>query len=215
MERFDYFKNVENRYKSKISLYRPVVIRLDGKNICKNKEINILDESEGSFAYVLKRTAKYLSFKYKCYVFIASDELNIVFGNPKSLYRHFKSVDTQKITSLIAQEVFYYFNKYFKKQLVYFDARIFVIPQDKFKSYLIYRRNCAMNVLTQYFAKLYLGKEYRINLKLEQIIENLKERCPEYDKRTSYQIEGFLYLNGDRYNVSDFINSLDEEEKLV
>lgn len=208
MERFDYFKNIENRYKSKISLNKPVIVRLDGKNVCKNKDINILDESNNSFASVLKRTAKYISYKYKCYVFVASDELNLIFCNPRILYKNFKSIDTQKITSLLSQEVFHYFNKYFKQQLVYFDARAFSIPQEKFRSYLVYRRNCAKNVLTQYFAKLYLDKEYRVNLKLEEIEENLNQRCPEFKDRSVYNVEGLLYSNGERFKISELIDVL-------
>ena len=35
MKRFNFFKNIENRYKNKISLKKPLILRLDGKGVTK------------------------------------------------------------------------------------------------------------------------------------------------------------------------------------
>ena len=215
--RFDYFKMIENKYKSKISLCKPVVIRLDGKNVCKNEMINILDESQWTFSHVMKRTAEYISNKYQCYVYISSDEFNIIFLKPYSLYRKFKSIDTQKIVSLISQEVFFYFNKYFKSQIIYFDARMFNIEQSKIKSYILYRRGCSINVLTRYYAKHTndVTKEERKFMKFKELDELLSIKSKGYDKRTTFQREGLLYAYGDKYKPLDFLREFYEYEEEI
>lgn len=212
-ERFDYFKNIENKYKSKISTNKALVIRLDGRNVCKNKNINILNENKG-FASTMKIVAEKISSNYGCIVYVASDEINIIIDNTINIIRKFKSSDTQKISSLISQEVFFYFNKFFKEQLVYFDSRCFSIEKNKIMSYLKYRRNCSINVLTQYFAKLYLDKEKRINLSLKELDEILINEVDEYSKRSKYQREGLAYYLGNKLDIEN-IDKIMKSQNLI
>ena len=46
MERFDYFKTIEDKYKNRYSTKKPLVIRLDGRGVTKNKGINLLSLKE-------------------------------------------------------------------------------------------------------------------------------------------------------------------------
>ena len=205
MERFNFFKNIENRYKSKISVKKPLVIRFDGKGITKNPFINLLDEKEGSFSDALKKTAKFISGKYRCISFISGDELNLVFENPLTLISYIKSVDIQKINSLLTQELFYIFNKYINAvKPIYFDCRCFNIPKDKIDSYLLYRVNSASNTAIQYFAKKNIDKELRHGKHLDFIINYLENNIPSYAERTVYQREGFIYIKGNKIIPSKY-----------
>ena len=197
MERFNFFKNIEDRYKSKISIKKPLVIRLDGKGVTKNPYIDLYDESVGSFSDSLKKTAKFISEKFRCISYASNDEINIVFENPYILSRIYKSVDIQKINSLLSQEVFYIFNKFMgTKNPIYFDCRCFNIPEDKILSYLRYRVNSSTNTSIQYFAKRNIEKEKRHGKQLSYIINYLEENIPSYKTRTVYQKEGFIYIKG-------------------
>lgn len=197
MERFNFFKNIENRYKSKISLKKPLVIRFDGKGVTKNIYINLIDEREGSFSDCLKKTAKYMSEKYRCVSYVSNDEINLVFESPVILNRLFKSVDIQKINSLISQEIFYVFNKFMNtKNPIYFDCRCFNIPENKIDSYLLYRANSSANTSLQYFAKKNIEKEKRHGIQLNLIEQYLEKNIPSFKTRTIYQKEGFIYIKG-------------------
>lgn len=206
-ERFDYFKNIENKYKSKISLKNPVIIRLDGRHICSNKNIDLLNEDKGGFSYALKGTAEYFSDKYGCAIYCSSDELNFIIEEPKILEQEFESVDTQRISSLISQEIFEYFNGLYKnKPSVYFDARCFVIPKNKVKSYLLYRRNCEKNVLTIYFSKDRISHGERAYVELSKLDKMLSEKFKEYNERDTFQTEGLIYYYGIPYSYEDYVS---------
>ena len=89
MSRLDFFCKIEDKYNIALKKDRGVILRFDARNTTKNKSINLLDESEGSFSYALKQTAKLLSSKYKCIVYIACDEINILINN-KNFFNLFK-----------------------------------------------------------------------------------------------------------------------------
>lgn len=211
-DNFNYFKTIEDKYKSKISVNKPLVIRLDGKNICSNKSINLLDETEGSFSDILKKTCKHFSDKFSCIVYFATDEINMIFQNPKMLQMIYKSIDTQKIVSLISQEVFNYFNKnYNKYNPIYFDARCFNIPKWKVRSYIKYRRQFGKNVLTTYYAKQRLPYFDRRGLSLIKLEQIMQEKFDDFNKRTSFQIEGGIYSSGADLTIEEMLNSLEKE----
>lgn len=209
MKRFNFFKNIENRYKNKISLKKPLILRLDGKGVTKNPNIDLLDEGENSFSCALKRTGKYIAEKYRCITYISNDEINIIFENPIFISKIFKSIDIQKINSLISQEVFFIFNKYFNtiniKNPIYFDCRCFNIPENKVYSYLKYRYKSSINTSIQYFAKRYIDVKKRHGIKLNEIVYHLENEIPTFKDRTFYQKEGFIYIKGVKKIPSKFL----------
>lgn len=214
-DNFNYFKTIEDKYKSKISVNKPVVIRLDGRHICSNKSINLLDETNGSFSDVLKKTCEYLSNRFSCIAYFATDEINLIFQKPKFLQMMYESIDTQRIASLISQEVFNYFNKNYEKNVydktIYFDARCFNIPEWKVASYIRYRRQCSKNVLTTYYAKQKLPYLNRRGLSLKKLEDVLMNKFMDFNTRTSFQIEGGIYSCGADLSIDELLESLEKE----
>lgn len=208
MERFNFFKNIENRYKNKISLKKPLVLRLDGKGVTKNPNIDLTDDNEGSFSYALQKTGKYISNKYRCITYMSNDELSIVFEKPIIIKKMLKTTDIQKINSLLSQEIFYIFNKYIltETEPIYFDCRCFNIPENKVMSYLKYRYKSSYNTSIQYFAKRSVSTEKRHGVELVKIIENLESEVPTFKERSSYQREGAIYIGGVEKIPSSFLD---------
>ena len=85
MERFDYFKTIEDKYKNRYSTKKPLVIRLDGRGVTKNKGINLLSLKEDSFRGVLNETAKIISKRYNCIAYAHCDEISFIFEEPEVL----------------------------------------------------------------------------------------------------------------------------------
>lgn len=213
IDNFNYFKTIEDKYKSKISVNKPVVIRLDGRNICSNKTINLLDETEGSFSDILKKTCKHFSQEFSCIVYFATDEINMIFQKPKVLRMMYDSIDTQRIASLISQEVFNYFNTNYNKDTyyntIYFDARCFNIPEWKICSYIKYRRQCGKNVLTTYYAKQRMPYFDRRGLSLVKLENLLINKFEDFNTRTTFQIEGGIYSCGADLSTDEVLKSFE------
>ena len=57
-----YFGKIQKKYSMRLSNVNPLVIRLDGKDVTKNKEnIDILENYKSSFYNVMCESAKYFS----------------------------------------------------------------------------------------------------------------------------------------------------------
>ena len=70
-----YFFQLQKKYNMRISTKNPFVIRFDGRQITKNKDINLLDRYNGSFLDSLEKTAEFFSKRYHCFSIFGSDEL--------------------------------------------------------------------------------------------------------------------------------------------
>lgn len=193
---FDYFKLVENKYINRLSISKPIVIRLDGKDICGNPDIDILDETNGGFAYALINTGKFLSIKYKCIVYVTTDEINIVVENPEILKKLYKKLEAQKISTLVSQEVFIEFNKHYNGDRVLFDARTFNLYENKINSYLLHRKSLGNNVFVNHFAKEELKFDERVKVPLKKIEDKLYKISYRFRNRTEYQTQGLSFKNG-------------------
>lgn len=213
MTKFNYFKNIETKYKSNISSNKTLIIRLDGRNVCGNKNLNLLDETDGSLSDSMKKVAQYMSEEYNCIVYVGSDEINIIIRNPKIIINKYESQETHKIASLISQEVFLKFNSFYKGPTeIFFDARCFSIPNNKFLSYLKYRYKATINVLTVYFAK---NKVPTIKRNVGMSLKNLDKKLrkyEEYNNRSIYQKEGLSYYSGIKYETMNLINMFEKYE---
>ena len=205
--KFNYFKTLEDKYKTRLSMKSPIIIRLDGKNICKNKEINMVDESENGFAYALKKTGLYLSRKFECIALVASDEINLIILDPNKLKRIYGHLECQKTSSLIAQEVYFVFNSNFHQEQILFDARTFNIPENKINSYIIHRSQTAKNVYTIYYAKKILSYPERAGLKSVELEELLCKLSYDFKNRSSHNRVGSIYINGNNIDLDTTLKS--------
>lgn len=202
---YNYFGMIEDLYCSKISFFKPIVIRFDAENITKNKEFNILDVSIGDFAYALINTARVLSETYKTYVFCSTDEIDLIFINDTFLHKRFKNRKTQRISSIMSQMLSEVFHSFYKKNKIYFDAKTFNIPMEKVYSYIEYRQKSAFCVNTTYLAKRNLRKSDYVNIPLSMITQKLNEYVPYINKDYQYFQKGILYLNGHLIQLDDYL----------
>ena len=83
----DYFYEIQKKYTMKLSSNKTLVIRLDGKDVTKDENINFLYSHKGGFLYALKDAAKYFSKKYRCYAYCGTDEISFILENPKLLFK--------------------------------------------------------------------------------------------------------------------------------
>lgn len=208
---FNYFGLIEDKYCYNVTLKKPIIVRLDGKGITKNLQINMLDESYGGFAYAMINTARDISEKYNALVSVSTDEINLIFYDSLVVYEMFKSTKVQKISSLISQEVFAIFNSYYKGNTVFFDARTFNVLDNKIKSYISYRSKTTFCVCNTYVAKRTMPVKDRHGVPLEKLCSILDERYPNIKRDYEYFKSGFIFFKGYKINKDkllecDFIN---------
>ena len=67
----NYFYNIQKKYSMRVSTKEPLVIRLDGKDVTKNKNIDLINRLDNSFLDALEKSVAYFSSLYNCYAIIA------------------------------------------------------------------------------------------------------------------------------------------------
>lgn len=201
----NYFFQIQSKYNMRVSIKNPLVIRLDGKNITKNKQFDLLNNYDGSFANLLERTVKYFTEKYHCYCIFGSDEASFIFKEPMILIEDLdkeKVNRTNEIISLFSQYFFEYFNNLDMHLKVFWHGKCFSINPDKVSSYIKYRSKIIKNVMTTYFLqtnKIYIGNS-KIDVKEKEC-----KKLPNYENLKRIQ-DGILYFNGKRIDLEEFYN---------
>lgn len=207
-----YFRNIQQKYSMRVSRKEPLVIRLDGKNVTKNKSIDLLDrENEFSFSNSLEKTAKYFTEKYNCFAIFGSDEVSFICEKPQIIVRDLDSEEnyhSNEVIALFTQYFFDYFNEFDKHKKVYWHGKCFSIPKEKIKSYIKCRSRIIQNVMTTYF--LMKKGQYRGNEKLEDRINKCKSLF-NYDTFSDIE-RGILYYSGTRIDLDKFLDSGEIEE---
>lgn len=202
----DYFNEIQKKYTMKLSSNKTLVIRLDGKDVTKDENINFLYSHKGSFLSALKDAAKYFSKKYGCFAYCGTDEISFILENPKLLFE-----DIQSDTSYFSQETISVFSEYFydffinsyKDRKIFWHAKCFSIPTEKINSYIKYREKIIQNVIVTYFLKKNNIRNVG-NEKLNKRIDTCKT-FSEY-KLLEDEMLGNLFYNGDKIDVTAFIN---------
>ena len=202
----NYFKNIQFKYSMRLSTKLPLVIRLDGKSVTRNKEHNLIEEADnGSFLQAMRRTVEYFTQKYECYAIYGSDEVSFIFTNPIALMDDVNSDrdnHSNEIISVFSQYFFQYFNSVNKHRLIFWHAKCFSIPKEKINSYLKFRSRIIENVMVTYFLK----RNYKNNKELK-LDEKIKEcmQYPDYSVLEKIQ-KGILYFNGEQIDLEAFYN---------
>ena len=203
-----YFHRIENKYQMRISLNKELVIRIDGRNITKNKNISLLEKKANNFVDCFEETVKILTNKYKCLCCFGSDEASFIFDEPKILLEEL-NIDTERnartndIVALFTQEFYDCFNNLYKNEKIYWHGACFSIEKEKVKSYLKFRTTIIKNVMTTYFLKRMMIKDAGSIKMSERIAQN--EGYDSY-KKVKEMENGILYLNGDRIDLDEFLN---------
>jgi len=217
-----YFRGIENKYSLRISLKKPLVIRVDGRNITKDRNISLLKKTENSFLDCFEKTIKILSFKYECLCYFGSDEASFIFEEPEKLLDSFsidktKDARVNEIVVLFTQEFFNIFNEmYNSAEKVFWHGICFSIEKEKINSYIKCRTLVIKDVMSAYFLKRMMVKNAG-RIKIEDRISKSME-FDNYEKIKKEE-EGNLYLRGEKIDKNEFLNSkikvIKEEESDV
>lgn len=198
-----YFFQIQSKYSMRVSFKNPLVIRLDGKDVTKNKKYDLLNNYEGNFRNTLEKTAEFFTKKYKCLAILGSDEISFIFTDPLVVISDLdkeKWNTSNEIISVFSQYFFDYFNEQNKQSKVFWHGKCFSIKNEKINSYIKFRSSVIKNVMTTYFLSKYnikMGKEKQ---------EKREIKCKKlqgYDVLEDIQ-NGVLYLEGDRIDITEF-----------
>ena len=198
-----YFFQIQSKYSMRVSFKNPLVIRLDGKDVTKNKKYDLLNNYEGNFRNTLEKTAEFFTKKYKCLAILGSDEISFIFTDPLVVISNLdkeKWNTSNEIISVFSQYFFDYFNEHNKQSKVFWHGKCFSIRNEKINSYIKFRSSVIKNVMTTYFLSKY-------NIKMGK--EKQEKREIECKKLQGYEVlediqNGVLYLEGDRIDITEF-----------
>lgn len=198
-----YFFQIQSKYSMRVSFKNPLVIRLDGKDVTKNKKYDLLNNYEGNFRNTLEKTAEFFTRKYKCLAILGSDEISFIFTDPLVVISDLdkeKWNTSNEIISVFSQYFFDYFNEHNKQSKVFWHGKCFSIRNEKINSYIKFRSGIIKNVMTTYFLSKY-------NVKMGK--EKQEKREIECKKLQGYEVlediqNGVLYLEGDRIDIIEF-----------
>lgn len=198
-----YFFQIQSKYSMRVSFKNPLVIRLDGKDVTKNKKYDLLNNYEGNFRNTLEKTAEFFTIKYKCLAILGSDEISFIFTDPLVVISDLdkeKWNSSNEIISVFSQYFFDYFNEHNKQSKVFWHGKCFSIRNEKINSYIKFRSSIIKNVMTTYFLSKY-------NIKMGK--EKQEKREIECKKLQGYEVlediqDGVLYLEGDRIDIIEF-----------
>jgi hypothetical protein len=202
----NYFWNIQKKYSMKISKKEPLIIRLDGKSVTKNKDINLMELKEKSFNYAMEKTVVYFTKKYQGLAIYGSDEVSFIFEKPEFIIDDMsteKSQHSNEIISLFSQYFFQYFNSFNKHRVIFWHAKCFSINREKIISYIKYRSRIIENVMITYYLN-------RNNIRLENI-KKLNDKIKECEKLENYSSirkiqKGNLIYKGEKIKLEQFIN---------
>lgn len=200
----NYFIKIQNKYNLKMNVHKPLVIFIDGKNITKSLNYNLIQENKGSFNDIFEQTIKHFSKEFDCLALSGVDEVSFIFEDLNKLldltsYKNFKA---QNIVSLFSQLFFKYFNDRYLNKPVYWHCKCSNIPIGKVNSYLIYRSLTIFELYLTYFLKRRniadAGK-----IKLARKIEE----CDKLDEFKNFKrfAKGRLYANGTQIDLEKYI----------
>lgn len=202
----NYFFQLQKKYNMRISTKNPFVIRFDGRQITKNKDINLLDKYNGSFEDSLEKTAEYFSKKYHCFSIFGSDEINFIVLDPnlviEDLEPNDKTTHSQELVALFSQYFFDYFNHFDLHKKIFWHGKCFSIPDGKVASYIKYRSRIIENVMVTYFAKKNnVNGDFNLLDKLAMC-----KGFPGYEEFIKIK-DGILYYDGERIQLDEFLNN--------
>ena len=152
---YNYFMKVQNKYNLKLNINEPIVVFIDGKNITKSLNYNLIEESKNSFNDIFEQTIKYFSKKFDCLAIYGVDEVSFIFEKGSKLKEKlkYKNLKAHEIVSVFSQLFYQYFNKRYLKEAVYWHCKCSNIPIGKINSYLKFRSLTIYELYLTYFLK--------------------------------------------------------------
>lgn len=206
----DYFQISQNKYNPLLSESKPIIIR-----ICidtKVSGLNFDDEMVGGLPDSLNSFAKKFSREYKCVGLVNFNEINFIFNNTEVLKKKFNKLETQSLTSVFSQEIFYKLNNECNTygSLIYAKINVFNIFDNKIKSYISHRQSQGYNNYLRYCTSRYLRFKDSYRKSPCELFELLKSIRPFSSYKLHYIKNGFICKEG---HIIDFAD-LDKDVKI-
>lgn len=192
-------KNYEDRYRTKLPLKVPAIIRLDGKSFH-----TLTKEFEKPFSYsfqeAMKKTALFLKDNIQgckmAYTF--SDEISLLLVDFDRVETcAWFDYNTNKMNSISAAMASVEFNSqiYTKDSKAYFDARSFSVPREEVTNYFLSRQLDCYRSFILGIAQTYFPEHVLFRKGLRGLIDLISEH-PEASnmlKEWEYSIYGSMY----------------------
>lgn len=206
----DYFQISQNKYNPLLSESKPVVIRISIDT--KVPGLNFDDEMIGGLPDSLNSFAKKFSREYKCVGLVNFNEVNFIFNNTDVLKKKFNKLETQSLTSVFSQEIFYKLNNEcnVSGNLIYAKINVFNIFDNKIKSYISHRQSQGFNNYLRYCTSRYLKFKDSYKKNPCELFEILKSIRPFSSYKLHYVKNGFICKEG---YIIDFAN-IDSDVKI-
>ncbi|MBQ3415100.1 MAG: hypothetical protein IJH39_07125 [Clostridia bacterium] len=211
----NYFYQLRKKYSMRLSTKTPLVINLDGKNVTRNKSLNIIDLYDSSFLNNLEKTAKYFSEKYKCIAILGADEISFIFENPTCLINDLNSDNSNystEIISVFSQYFYDYFNNFDTHRKIFWHGKCFSIPSGKINSYVKYKSKLIQVLVTTYFLK-----KHNIVDAGKIPLQKKLDMCENYEDypRIKNIENGILFYNGDKIDINKFLDGKLEKIDII
>ena len=208
----NYFGQIRKKYSMRISTKEPLIINLDGRNVTKNKDIDIY---EGSILVSLEKSVKYFTEKYSCLSIFGADEVSFIFEEPMKLVNDLntdQNTYSNEIISVFSQYFYDYFNHFDSHKKVFWHGKCYSIHSEKIKSYIKYKSKLIQVLITTYFLK----KKNLPDAGKIPLSEKVK-KCNEYEeyKQVKDIEKGILYYKGKKIDLEEFLKgNIKEIENL-
>lgn len=202
----NYFINIQNKYNMNMNENKPIVIFIDGKDITKSLNHNLIQENKGSFNDIFEQTIKYFSNKFNCLVISGVDEASFIIKDTKKLKKILstKKFKAQDIVSVFSQLFYKYFNDRYINRPIYWHCKCSNIPYGKINSYIKYRSKTIHELNLTYFLKRRNVQDAgKIKLTKKEEICN---KINEYNKIKRFA-KGRLYKNGKMIDIESYLNN--------
>jgi len=204
----DRMKEYEAVSKYKLMRKTPVIIRIDGKTFSSWTK-HLQEPFDSNFYAAMAHTAKMLVNEIQGAVFAygQSDEISIFVKDYETITTDaWFGNNLQKINSVTSSIATAQFNDATNKlgitgsKLAYFDSRVFNLPVHEVSNYFIFRQNDFIRNSIQMCGQKYLGHKRCHGLKLQQVVDALKELDEPFDWYKDLDAiykHGYMYFRGE------------------
>ena len=202
----NYFIKIQNKYNLSLNINKPIVIFLDGKNITKSLNHNLMQESKNSFNDIFEQTIKYFTEEFECIGLSGVDEVSFIFENGRKIKEKLRlsKLKTHDIISIFSQLFYKYFNDRYSSEKIYWHCKCSNIPVGKVNSYINFRSLTINELFLTYFLKRKnVQNAGKIRLTEKQKICNEIEEFKKIEKFS----KGKLYKNGMQIDLEEFFNN--------
>ena len=153
----EYFKKIEQNYRTQLNPHLPIIVRFDGKNVTKDhKRFHLLQPN--GFTDAITSAAIHLAEHGDCAIYSYLDEVSVIFLDAQDLFSLTEDYDLLYSAVMILQIFKDYLPEDLKK--VKFNVSVFNIPEDQCFNYILYRRHYCEEASLVYYAKEYFPKNF-------------------------------------------------------